>query len=577
MRLLNAEQHGHLEAAQLGLTKPGELMSLAGQAVVREFLRHYPFVSEVIVLCGSGNNGGDGWVVAEQLRERNLSVRVLSFAACDELSGDAKIAFERARAEGVEYLEITDFDGYKASLSICKRIADVVFIDALVGSGLNRTLAGLLGEVVEWINEQRAVVVSIDIPSGLNADSCSISGPTVNASLTVAILDARIPHFVRPAARCVGQLEIYHADKPKNYRGEKGGYDPLLDLGCPGPFIELTNAAELNLSYLVRDIDTHKGDCGRVVIVGGSRGKAGAARLAGLAALRAGAGLVTLAVPNECLPHVTHTSDYMTLGLEDADGLATGVGVDAIYDIQPDVIAVGPGLGVGAGPRELLEGILSCRESESRPPLLVLDADALNILATDEDLLDSALETSSFRNPIVITPHPGEFARLRGITVEEIESDRIAAVMSFLAEVHPLSYVHLVLKGSQTLIADPGVDHEGNISINTSGNPGMATGGSGDVLTGVIAAFLAGKKGGAKGYRTYSMGLDRFLVDAVYVHGHAGDLATDKMGQTSVIATDLIDHLGPAIVDLESTDREVASASLSNKWLGELSIEGRSP
>ena len=487
-----------------------ELMERAGAAVVAAMDAHLAdrLGDPVTILCGRGNNGGDGWVVARLLRERGLDVTGLLFGRRRAVGGDACVNLDAAVRAGVPFAEVDDEDAWAQHRP---RLTRSVVVDALFGTGLNRPLTGLLGVVVRDVNDAGVPVVAIDLPSGLVGDAPPgpKSGPFLRAAVTVTLAAPKLPLALAPT--CAGTLVVADIGIP-------AGVIAALD----GPRTELLEAAALRARLPRRAPDAHKGDFGRVTIVAGALGKTGAAQLAGLGALRAGAGLVTVATPAACLGVVARVPEYMTLGLPDRDGVVTGEGLDDLLAGPADVMAAGPGLGTGPGPRAVVHALLDRRV----PVPLVLDADALNVCADDPDRLRGRPEA-----PVVITPHPGEMARLAGTTTAAIQRDRIGAARAFATE----RQVHVVLKGARTLIADP----VGTVWINTTGNPGMATGGSGDVLTGVVAAWLA-----------QVADVSAAVTLAVHLHGLAGDLAARSVGETALIASDIAGHLGRAVAAL---------------------------
>ena len=484
------------------------LMERAGEEVVAAVEAHVARRPDAAtVLCGRGNNGGDGWVVARLLRRRGWEVDGLLFARVDEVAGDARTNLDRAREAGVSVTEVLDADGWDP----CRRRLDAggLVVDAIFGTGLKRPLAGLLAAVADDVNAASGPVVAIDLPSGLLSDLSRPPGPCLRATLTVTLGAPKLALALRPEP--AGRVVVADIGIPA---------DVVADLD--GPRIGLLSADEVRPLVPVRPVESHKGDFGRIVIVAGSRGKTGAARLAGLGALRAGAGLVTVATPVSCLGPVAQEPEYMTLGLSDEAGVATGAGLEDLLAGPWDVVAAGPGLGTGPGCRAIVHALL---DRPARGPL-VLDADALTVCAEEPDRLCGRPEA-----PVVITPHPGEMARLAGATVADIQRDRVGAAHEF-ATTHG---VQVVLKGARTVVAAP----DGAVTINTTGNPGMATGGSGDVLSGVVAAWLA---------QVEDVGAAVAL--AVYLHGLAGDLAAREMGETGLIARDIARHLGPAVEKL---------------------------
>lgn len=515
MRVLTAAQMRAADRSAIDMhgVPSLELMERAGGAVVAAMDAHLAerLGDPVTILCGRGNNGGDGWVVARMLRQRGHDVAGLLFGRRGAVAGDARVSLDAAVRAGVPLAEVDDADAWAPQRP--RLVRSGVVVDALFGTGLNRPLAGLLGVVVRDVNGAGVPVVSIDLPSGLVGDAAPgrDSGPFLRATLTVTLAAPKLPLVLAPA--CAGTLVVADIGIP-------AGVIAALD----GPRIELLEEAALRARLPRRAPDAHKGDFGRVTIVAGALGKTGAAQLAGLGALRAGAGLVTVATPASCLGMVARVPEYMTLGLPDRDGVVTGEGLDALLAGPVDVMAAGPGLGTGPGPRAVVHALLDRRV----PVPLVLDADALNVCADEPARLRGRPEA-----PVVITPHPGEMARLAETTTADIQRDRIGAARGFAVE----HQVYVVLKGARTLVADPA----GTVWINTTGNPGMATGGSGDVLTGVVAAWLA-----------QVADVPAAVTLAVHLHGLAGDLAVRSVGETALIAGDIAGHLGRAVAALAS-------------------------
>ena len=484
------------------------LMERAGEEVVAAVEAHVASrPGAATVLCGRGNNGGDGWVVARLLQRRGWDVAGFLFARVDDVAGDARTNLGRAREAGVAVAQVLDAGGWDPGRR--RLAAGGLVVDALFGTGLKRPLAGLLATVADDINAAGGPVVAIDLPSGLLTDLSCPPGPCLRATLTVTLGASKLALALRPEP--AGQLVVADIGIPAD-----------VISAVDGPRIELLTPEAMRSAVPVRAAESHKGNFGRVAIVAGSRGRTGAARLAGLGALRSGAGLVTVATPASCLAMVAQEPEYMTLGLPDEEGVATGAGIEDLLAGPWDVVAAGPGLGTGSGCRAIVQALLG---RPGRGPL-VLDADALTVCAEEPDRLRGRPEA-----PVVITPHPGEMARLAGVTVADIQRDRVGAAHGFAAD----HGVHVVLKGARTVVAAP----DGDVSINTTGNPGMATGGSGDVLTGVVAAWLGQVEDAGAA-----------VVLAVYLHGLAGDLAAREMGETGLIARDVARHLGPAVEKL---------------------------
>ncbi|MXY24697.1 MAG: NAD(P)H-hydrate dehydratase [Acidobacteria bacterium] len=528
MRVVTATQMR--EADRLTIDERGvpslELMERAGREVVAAIddrLSERLDGGPVTVLCGRGNNGGDGWVVARLLRERGLQdIAGVLLGRIEDIAGDAREMLERARSAGVSIAEVEEETAWGGSAA--RLPSSSLIVDALVGTGLNRPLAGTLARAVSDVNASGRPVVSIDVPSGLLEQAPRVEarkdgdGPvdvdaralSVRAALTVTLAAPKLALLLHPDE--IGALKV--ADI---------GIPPDVVNALDGPRIDLMTGSELRLWMPRRRVDAHKGMFGRVAIVAGSRGKTGAARLAGLGALRAGAGLVTVATPASCQALVASIPEYMTHALPERDGTIGRKGLAELLAGKWDVIAAGPGLGTGKGTTKLVQALI---DRESSVPL-VLDADALNVCAETPRRLRGRRGS-----PLVITPHAGEMARLAGTSSGAVERNRLGIASAFAQE----HEVTVVLKGARTVIASP----DGTVRINATGNPGMATGGSGDVLTGAIAGWIGQMND-----------LAEAVALAVYLHGLAGDLAARDMGQTGLIAGDIAVRLGLATAMLE--------------------------
>jgi NAD(P)H-hydrate epimerase len=385
-------------------------------------------------------------------------------------------------------------------------------VDALFGTGLTSPLSGLLQVIVEDLNRMSVPVVSIDLPSGLSADTHEMIGPCIRAVLTVTLGAPKVPLMLEPARAMAGDVVVADIGIPARVIEE-------LD----GPDLRVLTPEDVRALLPVRSRDAHKGAFGHVLVVAGSRGKTGAAQLAAYGALRSGAGLVTVATPRSCQPIVASLGpEYMTEGLaETAHGTLAADALELVLASQGSVIAAGPGLGSGSGVAAFVTGLIE----RARVPL-VLDADAINACAGDRTRL-----TARERQTIVVTPHPGEMARLLGVPTSQVQAHRLETALT-LAATHRL---FVVLKGHRTVIATP----DGHASVNPTGNPGMATGGTGDVLTGMIAGWLA-QLGDA--HAACRLG--------VYLHGAAGDLAANACGEVSMTAGDLVHRIGDAVLRL---------------------------
>jgi len=466
----------------------------------------YPEATSAAIFCGPGNNGGDGLALARHLNARGYQVEIRLVTSGSGLSADAGVQLETCKNQGLTLQEVGPED-FKLDVVESAGNLDLV-VDALFGTGLTRPLSGHFAQVVEAINTLPIPCVAVDLPSGLNGSRATFMGPHIQSELTVTFAAPKIPHVLLPAAEAVGEVVV-------------------ADLGIPRELVERATG-DLHLligdelvGYLSPRAPTgHKGDYGHAMIVAGSVGKAGAAILAARGAVRSGAGLVTVATPESVLQTVELGSlESMTLPLAASrDGGLSEQSVDTILAFAhgKQVLAVGPGLGTSASTVQVIRSIVAAAEIP-----VVLDADGLNAFAgAMESLRESGAEK-------ILTPHPGELARLLGVSTAEIQADRIASARSAARQADAV----VVLKGFQTLIAEP----TGAVFVNPTGNPGMASGGTGDVLTGIISGLL-------------SQGLDasRAACLGVFVHGSAGDRAMAELGPIALTASDLLAHLPDA-------------------------------
>ena len=494
------------------------LMENAGRQVAAAMERHLAPLGDlrVAVVCGKGNNGGDGFVVARVLEAGGVTTRVYLAGSASEIEGDARGNLSALDAVGVSVVDVAEPAAWAALLP--EIAACDVVVDALFGIGLARPLEGLWRTVVGDLNASGVPIVSVDLPSGLSADTARLIGETIDATLTVTLGAPKLPLLVPPAATQAGDVVVADIGIP----------DAVLET-LDGPRVEVITREWARDLVVPRPDDIHKGDCGRVLVVAGSTGRTGAAQLAALGALRSGAGLVTVATPRACQSVVsTLMPEYMTLGLDDtADGMVSADAVETILAQRCDVLAVGPGLGQGAGAQALVRALVD----RARTPL-VLDADGLNAFADDA----AGLVGQDGRD-LVITPHPGEMARLIGTTTDHVQTHRVEVAR----ELATTRALYVVLKGARTVVATP----EGAVLINVTGNPGMATGGTGDVLAGVVAAWLA-----------QLLDAEAACALGVFLHGLAGDLAAAEQGEVALIASDLADYLGPAVLNLTAGEAD---------------------
>ncbi len=460
------------------------LMESAGDAAYQLLRSKWPAAKKILVLCGAGNNGGDGYILARLAQADGLGVKLQQLGDHTKLAGDALLAAERCTVGGLKPEVFS-----KEDLGKCD-----VIVDALLGTGLDRKVSGQWQEVINAINHCNTPVLSIDIPSGLNADTGQIMGCAVIADATISFIGLKQGLFTGQGVEYAGGVHFSDLDVP-----DKVG-ESIISM------TEQITLDDLQSFLTPRSKSSHKGSYGHVLVVGGDNGFAGAARLCAEAAARTGAGLTSLAT------HANHAG-YITMAVPEVMAHATenpGALVPLLE--KANVVAIGPGLGQSSWGMSLFSKVL-----ESELPLVV-DADALNLLAQDPVHSDRW----------ILTPHPGEAARLLNCDSKTVQSDRIAAAREIQKKFGGIS----VLKGSGTVI----VDDKGHVSICSAGNPGMASGGMGDVLTGVIAGLMAQRKS-----LGIASGLD--AGDAarlgVCLHASAGDNAVAD-GERGMLASDLM-------------------------------------
>jgi NAD(P)H-hydrate epimerase len=525
VRVLNAEQMR--EADRRAIEDVGipsmVLMENAGRQVVAAMETAFEHLldARVAILCGPGNNGGDGFVAARVLWQRGVDAQVYVLGRVGDARGDARANLEILGRLGLPVVEIQSGQDWELHGGEVLR-SDIV-VDAMFGTGLRTPLDGLYETVAQDLNAGDVPVVAVDLPSGLSADSHLAVGTFVHAAITVALAAPKLPLMLPPAESSAGSVVVADIGIPRT----------IIE-ALPGPRVERVMPEEIRDAVPSRAPDAHKGTFGHLLIVAGSRGKTGAAHLAAEAALRSGVGLTTVATPASSLPIVAALgAAYMTLPLEEtSDGAVAASALDRVLAAACDAIAVGPGLGTGPEQAAFVHGLLS----RATVPV-VLDADALTVLAGHDGAFHGSLE-----RPLIITPHPGEMARLVGSTPADVQTRRLAVARDYAVAHH----LFVVLKGYRTLVATP----DGAVFINPTGNPGMATGGTGDVLTGMIGAWLA-------------QGLPpaQACTLAVYLHGAAGDLAAADVGEIAMTAGDVLAELGEAVLELTArTRREPADA-----------------
>jgi len=511
------------------------LMENAGAAVARFILFDYPQAERVGILCGKGNNGGDGFVVARKLVEAGRAVRVLLLADPEELRGDAEAMFQKM-LQKLQPLKTTPLIVREASALDSSDAAEIfaadVIVDAILGTGFRPPVSPLYAAAIRKMNAAAAPIVAVDIPSG--ADAGAMRPASSNDSPAGVLNEARADAIV-----------TFTAPHPAHvFAALTGGPTVIAPIGSPPEAIisqlGLHLSTPLDFAPLLapRARDANKGSYGHVLVIGGSLGKAGAAAMAGFSALRAGAGLSTVATPKSVLATVAgFHPEIMTEPLPETEegtislrALESGSGLDTL--LERKTLAIGPGISRNSETAEFVRTIVK-RSATS----MVVDADGLNAFEGVADKLNGCGRI------LVITPHPGEMARLTGLTIAEIQANRLEVARNFARE-HELI---VVLKGHRTLIAGPTTAApDGTVWVNPTGNPGMATGGTGDILTGMVAGLIAQ-------HPQHALAATAL---AVYLHGLAGDLAGESVGESSLVATDLVRFLPQAFAEMRNLKSE---------------------
>ena len=489
------------------------LMENAGAAVADVALANYHAARRVVVFCGKGNNGGDGFVAARRLHQKGKTVQVILLADPGDLKGDAAIMYGRLPVAAIVVHTAEDLKSDRVRLSLP---ADL-YIDAILGTGFKPPVSGLYGEAIGLVNAAEAPVIAVDIPSGADADAVGPQeGLIARADGVVTFTAARPAHVFSLLTQ---------------------GPTQVAPIGSPDEAI--VSSLQLNV-ITARDFasliqprrpDSNKGLYGHVLVIGGSLGKAGAAAMAGMAALRAGAGLSTIATPVSVLATVAgFHPEVMTEPLEETSaGTISSDAGERLAELAKgkSVLAIGPGISRDADTASLVRRVVT----KSEVPV-VLDADGLNAFE------GHGAEMKGGSRLLVITPHPGEMARLAGCSAADVQKDRLGVARRFARE-HELI---VVLKGYRTLVVQP----DGEAWVNTTGNPGMSTGGTGDILTGMVAAMIAQNP----------KDVMRAVCAAVHLHGSAGDRMLDNVGEHSMVATDLLRGLPEAFWQAQRTARE---------------------
>lgn len=488
---------------------PGRvLMESAGRGVADAMKRALPDLRErsIAIVCGKGNNGGDGLVVFRCLATQGYSAHAYVLSPFQNLSGDARDNLEAALRLGLPVSAVPIDSSWEKVLAEI-RAADVV-VDAIFGTGLTEPARGLPERVIRDLNDMKEFKVAVDVPSGLSSESSEVPGEAFRADLTVALAAPKPCHLLMPAASFCGELEV-------------------ADIGIPDVILESTGSQlstiepeELKSLLPPRPPDAHKGQFGHLLVVAGSVGKTGAGIMAARAALRSGVGLVTVASAESALPFMAPgVPEAMWEPLsETSDGAISASAAGRALELLAgkSALAMGPGLGRHPETVAFIKRVLG----EVDVPV-VLDADGINAFQADAEALAG-------ERPLALTPHPGEAGRLLACSARDVQRDRLEAARQLARRCR----AGVLLKGHRTLVANA----EGDVGINLTGNPGMASGGTGDVLTGMVGAFLA-----------RGISIHDALCLAAYLHGLAGDLAAEELGQTSLAATDLITKLPEAL------------------------------
>lgn len=511
MKILTPEQMAAVDrAAQKKRKIPSLLlMEKAAEGISDLLLRKFPAARRVAVVCGPGHNGGDGLAVARLLAGRHLNPEIFLLKGGAASVADAATNLAAARELGLAVSELTD-RGVRARFRQTLATADVI-VDALFGTGLSRPLTGVARQAAADINATGGPVVAVDVPSGLSGETGEIPGECVRAAVTGTMAALKRCHVEFPARQMCGDIEVIDIGIP----------DDLLE--TPRHQYELVSRETVASLFPPRPANSHKGDFGHAVIVAGSRGKAGAALLAALGAMRAGAGMVTIAPPASLEPRFTAAlPEAMTLPLPEADGALTPAALADLLRLATrcNAMVAGPGIGTAAATLPFLEALVV----QSTLPA-VFDADALNAFSERPGVFRKRKAAT------ILTPHPGEAARLLGVSNRRIAADRLAAARQLARE----SGVIVILKGAGTITADP----RGFAWHNPTGSPAMSTAGSGDVLAGVAGALLAN-----------GMNARDAAIAAAFIHGLAGELAESKLGGRGVLASDIAGAIPHAIRSL---------------------------
>ncbi|MGC1370976.1 MAG: NAD(P)H-hydrate dehydratase [Candidatus Sulfotelmatobacter sp.] len=515
MKVVSAEEMRAIDRAtseRFGLPSL-TLMENAGTAVAEFILSRYPAASRISVLCGKGNNGGDGFVAARRLHEQGKKVEVILLADPGELRGDGAITFSKLPFPAIAVHSSEELKSGR----VREAIATDLYVDAILGTGFKPPVRGLHAKAIDVMNQSQSPVVSVDIPSGADADAMQADhGDRARADAIVTFTAPRPAHVFAQLTN--GPTVVAPIGSPEEAI--------ISDL-----HLNVITARDIAASVALRPPESNKGNYGHVLVVGGALGKAGAAAMAGISVLRTGAGLSTVATAKSVLGSVAgFHPEIMTEPLAETEaGTMAHAALDQIQNLakMKSVLAIGPGISRNQETSELVRILIAQREIAT-----VLDADGLNAFEGRTD------ELNGKRGTLVITPHPGEMARLAGCSIPDVQKDRLGVARRFSRE-HD---VIVVLKGHRTLVVQP----SGEAWVNTTGNPGMATGGTGDILTGMVAGMIA----------QHPKDAFTAVIAAVHLHGLAGDVMREKIGEHSLIATDLLIGLPEAFRRIRAAAQE---------------------
>lgn len=481
------------------------LMENAGRSVTELITKNYPNVHNIAIFCGTGNNGGDGFVIARHLISKGFNTTTFICGDEQKYRGDALLNYKSLKNIGTKILILKEKPPHNLE---CDLIVDSIF-----GTGLDREVEGFYKHIIEFLNSCSAPILSVDIPSGLDANSGRLLGCCIKANTTVTFALPKIGTVIYPGVEYCGDLYVSNITTP-------GNLEDSINL-------ELITAYDIRPLIHTRNKDTHKGTYGHLFILSGSPGKSGAATLSAIGAQRIGTGLVTVGVPESLNPVIEEKlTEAMTEPLPETKngllGLSSLKKALAVLSDKKTALAIGPGISTSKQTESFLLKLLS----KCNMPV-VIDADAITLISKNLNLL------KNLKIPVILTPHPGEMARLIGKTNKEVQEERINISRDFSKKFG----VYLVLKGARTIISTP----SGKIFINPTGNPGMASGGMGDVLTGIIGGLLS------QGYNA-----ENSCKIGVFVHGLAGDIAFEEISDSGYLATEVAEYITKAIKNIKN-------------------------